>query len=691
MTGTMKPASLWLAAALLCGAHAAPAPAPLTLTPTPQARLLAPPPQPVPQPRQASYPAGTLSLTGLGLKVVGSAPELEWAARDLRAEWQTRLGQKLPEQPAAGGGTKAVTIGTLSDPALAAKVKAARLTAEGAEGYALLVDASGAYVVGATPRGAYLGTQTLRQLLTPGGVRFARISDAPVIGERVAMLYLDQYSKGVNDRLIPLLAQLKYNKVLVMANYVQWDAAKAGGWAHPGGASKAEARRVADLARSHGLEPIPLIETLGHVGWMFYGGRNLDLRQDPDSQNPFAYDTLNPATYERVIFPVLKEAVEVFRPRVIHIGHDEVRNRDRFPARENGKAAGFEKLFVDDTVKLHDFLKAHNVGTMIWHDVAFADSVISTLPARLPKDIQVAYWNYGASSGSETLARIGALGFPVLGASWKDAGNPEGMARAAAQAGAGMIQTRWNGYFGNPSVWDGMAEQGVAYVRAANAFWNPQAPALRDAAALYRDLYQPGSYAAQAGQTVNLRPAATRTLTDRGGEGWIGKGPDTDLSTLGQGVKRLGAYAFDLSGAVMTRGERAAVSGLPERVTLNLGGKKAAGLVFLHATGWPGNDRERVGAYEIAYADGSRVSVPLEYGRHIRAWTEPLGTPGAEKFSMVAAPVWTGQTRDGLDVGLTALEWTNPRPGAAVTSVTLVSEGRGANPILLGLTLLGGS
>ena len=179
---------------------------------------------------------------------------------------------------------------------------------------------------------------------------------------------------------------------------------------------------------------------------------------------------------------MLKEIVEVFGPRVVHIGHDEVRNRDRFPARENGKAAGFEKLFVDDTVKIHGFLKARNVGTMIWHDVAFADSVIATLPARLPKDIQVAYWNYGASTGSDTLSRIKALGFPVLGASWKDAGNPEGMARAAAQVGAGMIQTRWNGYFGNPSVWDGMSEQGVAYVRAANASWNPQAPALLGAA-----------------------------------------------------------------------------------------------------------------------------------------------------------------------------------------------------------------
>lgn len=678
MTRTLS----WLLAALLVSPALA---APLPVTPTPQAKLLAPPAQPVPQPRQAQYPAGTLPLAGLGLKLVGNAPELGWAARDLRAEWQTRLGLKLTD-----GGSKSVTIGTLSDAALAAKVKAANLKAEGPEGYALLVDASGAYVVGATPRGAYLGVQTLRQLLTPQGLRFARISDAPALTERIGMLYLDQYSKGVNDRMIPLLAALKYNKVLIMSNYVQWDVAKSGGWAHPGGASKAEARRVADLARSYGLELIPLIETLGHTGWMFYGDKNLDLRQDPDSQNPYAYDTLNPATYERVVFPVLKEAIEVFRPKVVHIGHDEVRNRDRFPARDNGRALGFEKLFVDDTVKLYSFLKAQNVGTMMWHDAAFSDSVVATLPAKLPKDIQVAYWSYGTSDGVEPLKKIRALGFPVLGASWKDPENPERLAKAAAAAGGGMIQTRWHGYFGNPSVWDGQAEQGVAYVRAANAFWNPQAPTLKNAPALYRDLYQPGSFLPVAGQTVSLKAVANRTLADKGGEGWIGKGPDTDLAALGQGVKRLGSYTFDLSGAVMTRGERAAVSELPERVTLPLGGRKAAALAFLHATGWPGNDRVPVGRYEIKYADGSRVTQPLEYGRHIRAWTEPLGVPGASNFSMVAAPAWTGQTRDGMDVGLSVLEWANPKPGVGIESVTLVSEGLGANPILLGLTLLGG-
>uniref|UniRef100_UPI0025E58D06 family 20 glycosylhydrolase n=1 Tax=Deinococcus sp. TaxID=47478 RepID=UPI0025E58D06 len=461
------------------------------------------------------------------------------------------------------------------------------------------------------------------------------------------------------------------------------------GWAAPGGATKAEAGRIAALARSYGLEPIPLIETLSHVAWMFQGGKNLDLAQDPQSQNPYAYDTLNPETYSRVVVPVLKEAVAVFKPRLIHLGHDEVRNRDRFPARPNGVAAGFEKLFVDDVTRLHDELKTLGVGSMIWHDATFADAVIATLPAKLPKDLIVASWNYSPAPDYPILSTIQNAGFTALGASWGDFLNTETYARSAQQRGAaGMIQTRWTGYFGNPSIWDGQADQGVNYVRGGNSFWNPAAGPLAEtdptlAEATYRDLYAPTPYAQQAGQLVDLSKLVTRTLADPDEKGWIHKGPTIDLSTLPTGQVRFGAYRFQVSGAVMLKGARGAVSDLPTQAVIELN-QKATRLAFLHTTGWPSTiNRDPVGRYEIVYADGSKIVQPLDYGRHIRAWTEL--TPS----SMVQSPGWRGKTSDGLDVNLGVLDWVNPKPEQAIKSVTLVSEGKNANPTLIGLTLIG--
>ena len=673
-------------------AQSASAPA---FTAVPDAVVHAPPTAVTPTPARASSPAGLLPLEGLGLELrpeasgpvasgpVASgtvAPELSWAARDLRAEWQTRLGLTLPD-----GGAKRIVIGTRADPALAQLARKAGLLTETPEGYALMVDASGATVVGADAAGAYHGAQTLAQLLTAGGLRYAQISDAPAISRRVAMIYLDSTSQGVNDRLIPLLARLKYNAVLVMSNYVQWDAAKAGGYTHPQGATKAEAARVAELARTHGLEVIPLIETLSHVGWMFQNGKNLDLLQDPQGQANYAYDTLNPDTYSRVILPILREAVEVFHPKVIHIGHDEVRNRDRFPARPNGVAAGFETLYQGDTRRLHGALAEMGVATMIWHDVAFSTSLIGTLPAKLPNDLQVAYWNYLPSPAYPALGTIKSLGFPVLGAAWADPNNPEVMGRSAAAAGAGYIQTRWNGYFGNPSIWDGAASQGVAYVRGAQAAWNPAAPLPAPAEATYRDLYQPAPYRAQPGTLIDLSPYVTRSLNDEGGKGWIGKGAGTDLSGLPTGNVRLGDARYLVSGAVMLRGTRSGVANLPQQAEIRLN-RRVGGLNLLLTTPWPSPaDRDKVGSVIISYADGQSATQPLQYGRHLRAWSD-LNTS-----SMIPAPAWTGKTRDGLDVNLTTLSWTNPRPEAEVRSVTLVSDGTGAALALLGLSVTEGA
>jgi hexosaminidase len=626
-----------------------------------------------------------LPLAGLGLELRPDtsgtvAPELAWAARDLKTEWQTRLGLTLPEVGQTAGSGRRVVIGTRADPALAAMAKAAGLPTDKPEGYALIVNADGAAIIGADAAGAYHGAQTLAQLLTAGGLRYAQISDAPAVSRRVAMIYLDSASQGVNDRLIPLLARLKYNAVLVMSDYVQWDTAKAGGYANPQGATKAEAARVAELARTHGLEVIPLIETLSHVNWMFANGKNLDLVQDPQGQANYAYDTLNPETYSRVILPILKEAVEVFHPKVIHIGHDEVRNRDRFPARPNGVAAGFETLYADDTRRLHDALAGMGVATMIWHDVAFSDSLIGTLPAQLPKDLQVAYWNYLPAPAYPALKTIQALGFPVLGAAWADPNNPEVMGQSAAKIGAGYIQTRWNGYFGNPSIWDGAASQGVAYVRGAQAAWNPAASLAAPPEATYRDLYQPTPYRAQPGTLIDLSPYVTRSLNDEGGKGWIGKGAGTDLSALPTGNVRLGDTRYQVTGAVMLRGTRANVAGLPERAEIALN-RRVSAVNMLLTTPWPTPaDRDKVGSVIFSYQDGQSVNQPLQYGRHLRAWSD------LNASSMVPAPAWTGKTKDGLDVNLTTLSWTNPRPDVAVKSVTLVSDGTGASLALLGLT-----
>ncbi|MEW6047039.1 MAG: glycoside hydrolase family 20 zincin-like fold domain-containing protein [Bacillota bacterium] len=674
----------------------------------------------IPVPQRAEFPDGLLPLKGVYLRVVGGNPELQHAALSLRDELASRWGVEV------GGAGPEILIGTVQDEELAGRVRQAGIRLDGAEAYALHVGPQGAWVAGAGARGAYWGVQTLLQLVAKGPdgpvLRFADIVDWPAFAVRAAMIYLDAYSEGVNDRLIPILARHKFNQVLVMANYVQWDSTRQI-W-HPQGAGKDEARRVAGLIRRYGMEPVPLIELLGHAQWMFYGGANRDLLQDPGCPEPFAYDPLNPRTYE-VVLPVLDEAIEVFRPRYVHIGHDEVRNRCTFPATEEGRRAGFNTLFYNDVMRLYEHLRSRGVGTMMWQDVAFSE-VTRDIVGRLPKDIVITDWHYWPADDFPSVREIRAAGFPVIGATWYRPGNAESFARSALRDGAiGMLQTRWTGYFGNPSVADGQTEQAVAYIRAAASFWNPDAPVSEEVAARrFADEWvqprtlagQPGLHAARqawrpvSGRLVYLGPHATRSLVDPDGSGWLGKGPEYDLSALveeaeeaaqetgmaagpdGQQasgadvpagrVVRLGPYAFHLSGAVVTRANRGAARDLPETVTIPIHAEAAA-LAVLHAAGWaaPGK-RQSVGTYTLTYQDGTTHTRRLSYGREIAAWTDPTLN------SLARYPAWRGHTRNGLPIGLDVLEIENPYPNKMIASFTVKSDVRWTNPVVVGLTLL---
>ena len=638
-----------------------------------------PHPSILPVPQKITLGTEFLPLTDFSIELLGNAQELTWAARDFNLELTMRGFAALP----SGAKAKKIRIGTLENPDLKAQAAALNVLPSRAEGYGLWVDANGANIIGFDALGAYRGVQSLRQLISQAGLQFAQILDYPTIQTRVAMIYLDSASKGVNDILIPLLGKLKFSHLLVMCNYVRWDSSK-NIW-HPNGASKDEARRVAELIRSNGMKAIPLIETPGHAQWFFYNNQNRDLMQDPDSKDPYAYNTLDERVYN-IILPVLSEAVDVFKPEFVHIGHDEVAARDRFPARPDGVALGLEKLFADHAVRLYTHLKSLGVGTMMWHDVAAGDAYGARILPLLPKDIVITYWNYMAAADYPFIDAIQKQGFRTIGSSWFANGNPESIGSAVARVGAfGALQTRWSGYFGNATLLDGQVEQGIAYFNAGNAFWNPGSPAPSDVASRYRDARFPVKIVPVRGKLVNLASLATRALSDTDQTGWIQKGSSIDLSSLPTGANvRLGAYTFDISGSLMLLGARAGAQDLPKSVNLELS-TTATSLAFLHTTGWLSpltSPRTRIGSYTIVYSDGSSAVIALEYGRNISAWTDSIVK------TTLFDPVWRGKTKDNLDINLVVTTWQNPKPTVPISRIVFESLGLQSNPTLIGLTLL---
>jgi hexosaminidase len=209
-------------------------------------------------------------------------------------------------------------------------------------------------------------------------------------------------------------------------------------------------------------------------------------------------------------------------------------------------------------------------------------------------------------------------------------------------------------------------------------------PVPLELASRYRDAYQPGPFKAQPGSLVDLSSLITRQLTDNDETQWIQKGPTIDLSGFPTGVKRLGAYQFNISGAIMLKGARPAASELPANVTLEIG-TKVSGIAFLQTCGWSSpitTPRTKIGSYIITFDDNTSTAIPLEYGRNITAWTDLVAR------SVIQDPVWRGRTKEDLEVGINVLTWKNPNPAKMVKQVQLLSDGLQSNPTLIGLTLL---
>ena len=92
--------------------------------------------------------------------------------------------------------------------------------------------------------------------------------------------------------------------------------------------SKTDLRAELAFARAHYLEPVPLINSVGHMEWLFSDPARLALAEDP--QTPYAANVTNADTY-KFLFSLYDEVLDTFHSPVLHIGGDEVTMRGRYP------------------------------------------------------------------------------------------------------------------------------------------------------------------------------------------------------------------------------------------------------------------------------------------------------------------------------------------------------------------------
>lgn len=327
------------------------------------------------------------SFVAIGLFLVASAV----SAKDLNSKFQLLpLPQKV--EVFADNGLRGcdlsfiVTEGELAMPVLgpltgclpqfrnAGKGIVLRLTDKGTpeseEGYLLEVGKNGVTISSRASAGLFYGCQTLEQLMEDSRdfnlvIPQMRITDYPQIGYRAVHFdnkhHLDRTEYYY--RTIDKLASYKINAVI-------WEIddklrftrhAEIGA---PNALSKQEVRAISRYAKERNIEITPLVQGLGHAGYILK--HHWELRENPASDWEFCPS--NPATYD-LQFDLYKDALEAMPDgKYLHIGGDEI---TAIGIDERCKATGktpFE-LQMEWLKKVCDFALANGRTPIFWDDM----------------------------------------------------------------------------------------------------------------------------------------------------------------------------------------------------------------------------------------------------------------------------------------------------------------------------------
>jgi len=576
------------------------------------------------------------------------------------------------------------------------------------EGYSLFVHEDMACVGAYTDQGLFYGFTTLLQLMkvTDKGIflKGAEIVDWPALDFR-GIHCLSGKNAGTEIAWAErnLMARFKINSLVWECQYLVWDSHPE--IAHPlYGMKKEDAQKVKKAAEDCFIEIIPLVQSLGHSEWIFTNRRNLDLAEDPET--PYAYSPTNPKTYQ-FVFSVYQEALDFFQPRIFHIGHDEIANHGRFPFRSAASGKSLSELMRDDIRNLHAWFSQRGVRVMLWGDMflwntegsgaCLAPSLEDARKSResLPRDVLIADWHYDVSNPERytSLGLFKSEGFDAVGAAWYRPENIANLSQACSLYGVkGFLQTTWAGF--NFKLEDNEKEwfQYWAYILAAHYAWTgdktPPEKLPFKAQKIFLDLWSGKKpvLKKKGGFAVDLRSLCNTRLEDNERrDGWLGYGPDWDLSSFPvdqahfDGVRFLVKKNERGEAAVLLSGKMNPRKGLPESAEMIFDPCLASQLHFLLTASFMAPFDTRSGRIVIRFDDGSEEVIPLFYGKNLFAFNDL--SVGAN-----AQILWDGFARSGEAVCVHELLWKNPRPEKNIRAILLESAGSEAAPILLAVT-----
>lgn len=313
------------------------------------------------------------------------------------------------------------------------------------------------------------------QLLIPTG----RIKDAPVSNWRGIHMFTGADSWSFHKRMYErILLPLKMNKLVLQCEQAEWKTLPE---IHNNiSIPLKDLQAEFSWLREKNVEPIPLIQSLGHMEWFF---KPTTYRKY--AVNPSYPYTLNPEipAARKIIRQLWQEAFTLLQPSVMHIGFDEIGMIGFHLPRE--KEVDFWKIQIND---LNQFAKKKNAKLMLWGDMGLGpgegpDALNGITKERaafirktIPTNSLIADWHYinqPDPSAYLTNLRIWKQHhLQPIASPWLHPNNVRGFVLAAQQEKAGILQTTWADFESSEANMLLNIEQFGAYILAMDYAWS---------------------------------------------------------------------------------------------------------------------------------------------------------------------------------------------------------------------------
>ncbi|MDP3003411.1 MAG: glycoside hydrolase family 20 zincin-like fold domain-containing protein [Bacteroidales bacterium] len=652
-------------------------------------------------------------------------------------------------------GRKVVVMGKFDNPLIQLYCKENRLEVTeknpGAEGYILQVNTNIVIIAGSDDPGAFYGLQSLRQLVDAGTgkeIQGVKVKDWPSFPFRAIRLYVPGPENQAFFRrfMRNFMSLYKYNKVILEFNCMRLDKhpeANAG-WiefskymqysrsnstegikgeeknsSHFDAGDgyiieKNEVKSIVDFANENFLEVIPEIPSLTHGYYLLT--RHPELAEYPGDIWPDTYCPSNPKSYE-LMFDIYDEYIDVIKPKMIHIGHDEWWGAplDVCPL---CKGKDFSELFAQDINKIYSYLAGKGIKVAMWGDYLL-ESVRNAGPQQRTSSTGVKYQTPGAMRPSVVKESI-PKDILVLNWFWVDQEKEMELKNFGFKQIFGNFTpniSNWDERIkkidlvgGTPSSWAATNEFNFGkdlildFLGCANFVWSSHTINQRDLAAIVSEL-MPLVRSNLSGIRIPskdgdaIEPVNISSKFNLSKESKIF---NINLSSLKSGEVRSQVRKFNLDNSAHESGNCAIAVGsvgkgensLPsviDGISIN---EDVSSLIFLHASALPSENQKAyfnipdffdsadlLGWYEIVYDDGFKAIVPIQYGVNILEWN-PGGDDRLDKregetgsaqniYCYQADPISCSSNIINNPITFFAFEWVNPRFGKKIKEVNL--------------------